>query len=45
MLELLEMPSTPSLTSLPGPLGFRVLASDRVLSMSKIVLYGEIILN
>ena len=33
VLELLEMRSTPSLSSLPGPLWAGVVASDRALSM------------
>ena len=36
MLEVLEMWSTPSLPSLPGPLCPGVVASDRVLSMDQI---------
>ena len=36
MLELWGMRSTPSLLSLPGPLGPGVVASDSVLSMGKI---------
>ena len=38
MQELWEMQSTPSFPSLPGPLCPGVVASDRVLSMSKIEL-------
>ena len=36
MQELWGMRSTPSLPSIPGPLGFSVVASDRVLSIGQI---------
>ena len=39
MLELWEMQSIPSLTSLPGPLWHEAVASDRVLSMGQIKLF------
>ena len=39
MLELLEMQSTSSLPSLPGPLWPVVLAPDRVLSMGQIEMF------
>ena len=38
MVELWGMQSTPSLPSLPGPLGTGVVALDRVLSMGQIEL-------
>ena len=39
MLELWGMQSTPSLSSVPGPLGPGVIVPDRVLSMSQIELF------
>ena len=39
MLKLWGMRSTPSLPSLPGPLWFGVVASDRVLYMGQIELF------
>ena len=41
MLELLGMRITPSLSSLPGPIWPRVVASDRVLNCS----YAKLVLN
>ena len=45
MLELWGMQSTPSLPSLPGPLWPRVVAPDRVLSMSQIEVNCVLMLN
>ena len=45
MLELWTMRSTPSLPSLPGPLGPGVVAPDRVLFMGRIELNYLLILN
>ncbi len=45
MLELLEMQSTPSLPSLPGPLCPGVVAPDIVLSMGQIELNCVLMLN
>ena len=40
MLELWGIRSIPSLTLLPGPLWFRVVAYDRVLSIGQIELFN-----
>ena len=45
MLELWGMRSTPSLTSLPGPLWSGVVALDRALSIGKTELKCILILN
>ena len=45
MLELWEMRSTPSLTSLPDPLWPGVIAPDRVLFICQIELNGVLMLN
>ena len=45
MLELWEMPSTPSLSSLPVPLWPGGVAPDKVLSMGQIELNCVLILN
>ena len=42
MLELLGMQSTPSLSSLPGPLWPKVVAFDKVLSMGQIELFDRV---
>ncbi len=39
MLELGEIPSSSLLASLPGPLWLRVVAPERVLSMSQLELF------
>ena len=39
MLELFGMCGTPSFPLLPGPLWFRMVAPDRVLSMGQIELF------
>ena len=45
MLEIWGIQSTPSLTSLPGPLCPRVVAPDRVLSIGQIELNCGLMLN
>ena len=45
MLDIWGMPSTPSLPSLSGPLWPGVVAPDRVLSMGRIELNCELMLN
>ena len=45
MLELCEMWSTPSLSSLPGPLGAGVVAPDRVLCMGLMEISCVLMLN
>ena len=45
MLDLLEMQSTPSLPSLPGPLCPGVVALDKVLSIGQIELNCLLMLN
>ena len=45
MLEIWGMQSTPLLPSLPDPLWPRIVAPDRVLSMSQIEINGVLMLN
>ena len=45
MLVLWEMRSTPSLTSLPGPLGPGVVSPDRILSMGRTELNCVLVLH